>query len=163
MIEPKILWVEEKALAGIRISTSLVENRDGEIWRPLRSRVTEFYERVGTDFYSVKVYDPEYHFSNLDPAAKFDKWAAIAVSKNSKLPEGFESLSIPAGQYAEFIHRGTPEMAQRTFGYIFGTWLPRSAFDLDDRPHFEILGNDWSPFDESAQEAVLVPIKPRKK
>lgn len=161
--EPKLLTVSEKTLVGTRIRTSLAESRGGEIWRALRSQAAEVSDRVGTDFYSVRVYDPEYSFTKFDAAARFDKWAAVEVYKDPSLPDGFESHSIPVGQYAVFICRGTPAMASNTFGFVFGTWLREADFDLDDRPHFEILDNNWNPFDESANEEVWVPIKPREK
>ena len=109
--------------------------------------------------YSVKVYDESYSFSNFNPAAEFDKWAAVAVSDDVDLPDGLESLTIPAGKYAEFIHVGAASAAPKTFGYFFSEWLPASEFELDLRPHFEILPEGYDPLSEDATERVLIPIR----
>ena len=111
--------------------------------------------------YSVKVYDASYSFSNFDPAAEFDKWAAVAVPDEVEVSGSLEDLIIPPGLYAEFVHVGPASAAQQTFGYIFGQWLPASGFDLDLRPHFEILPEGYDPFDVDATERVLIPIRTR--
>ena len=103
----------------------------------------------------MKVYDEGYSFENFDPAAEFDKWAAAEVSEPN---EGFETLEVPGGEYAVFIHHGTAAEAPRTFRHIFGEWLPASGFQLDARPHFEILPRGYNPFDRTAKEEVWIPI-----
>ncbi|WP_339791455.1 GyrI-like domain-containing protein [uncultured Imperialibacter sp.] len=49
------------------------------------------------------------------------------------------------------------------FEYIFGTWLPASAYDLDDRPHFEVLGDNYKNNDPTSEEEIWIPIRPRMK
>lgn len=115
--------------------------------------------RLGGETYSVKVYNASYSFSSFDPAAEFDKWAAVVVSEASGVPNGFEELIISAGKYAEFVHTGPTSAARKTFGYIFGEWLPTSGFELDLRPHFEILPEEYDPFSVDATERVLIPIR----
>lgn len=159
MDEPKIRESIGKRLAGLRIRTSLADDGTSELWRSFRSRVPDVSGRVGEEAYSVRVYGPEYSFQSFDPAAQFDKWAAAEVVGDAVLPAGFEELTVPPGTYAVFVHRGTPARASETFGYIYGTWLPRSEFELDRRPHFEVLPEGWSPFDEAAEEEVWVPVR----
>jgi AraC family transcriptional regulator len=140
---------------------SLAADRTSELWRTFRNRMKDVPDRVGTERYSVQIYGPGYSHAIFDPAASFDRWAAIEVSEVSNVPDGFESMELAGGKYAVFIHRGTPAMAHRTFGFIFETWLPHSGYTLDNRPHFEVLGENYSPFDPEAEEAVLIPIKLR--
>ncbi len=161
MEEPKILETGVKILVGMRITTTLLEGRESELWRSFRSRASEIPERNGTDFFSVKVYGADYSFSRFDLNAKFDKWAAVEVASLAEVNEDFDQLVIPVGRYAVFIHHGTPAMAAITFGHIFESWLPNSDFEVDHRPHFEVLGEKWSPFDPEAEEEVWVPVTPR--
>lgn len=158
---PNIIDFPEMRLVGSRIRMSLVNDRTSELWRGFGPRASTIVGRVGTDSYSVKVYDASYSFASFDPAAEFDKWAAVAVGEDADVSDDLDSLIIPAGKYAEFIHRGTAMTAPKTFGYIFGQWLPSSEFELDLRPHFEILPEDYDPFDEHAEERVLVPVRSR--
>lgn len=43
--------------------------------------------------------------------------------------------------------------------YIFGQWLPKSEYNLDNREHLEILPEGHSPVDPNVSEENWVPIK----
>jgi AraC family transcriptional regulator len=156
MNQPEIRDFAGKLLTGVRRRMSFVNDRTSEIWREFRRRESHIERRIGNESYTVKVYYAGYSFATFDPAAEFDKWAAAEVSGDC---EGFDMLEIPAGRYAVFIHRGTAADAPRTFGYIFGEWLPGSGFELADRPHFEVLPAGYNPFDPEAEEEIWVPIE----
>jgi AraC family transcriptional regulator len=156
MDEPEIRVCAGKLLTGVRRRMSFVKDGTSEIWREFRRREGHIERRIGSESYSVKVYYAGYSFANFDPAAEFDKWAAAEVSGDC---EGFDTLEIPAGKYAVFIHKGTAADAPRTFGYIFGEWLPGSGYELADRPHFEVLPAGYDPFDTQAKEEIWVPIE----
>jgi len=157
--EPRIIDFPETRLIGSRIRMSFVNDRTSELWRGFRPAAASIIGRIGGEMYSVKVYGEPYSFSDFDPAAEFDKWAAVAVNTDAEGRDGLEFLTVPAGKYAEFIHVGPAALATRTFGFIFGQWLPSSGFELDLRPHFEILPEGYDPFDKNASERVLVPIR----
>ena len=156
MNSPEIREIPGKLLTGVRRRMSFVSDRTSEIWREFRAREKEISGRIGNESYSVKVYDSGYSFANFEPAAEFDKWAAAEVSGTF---EGFEMLAVPAGRYAVFIHKGTAADAPRTFGYIFGEWLPSSGYELAGRPHFEVLPAGYNPFDAEAEEEIWIPVK----
>ncbi|MEO5858611.1 MAG: GyrI-like domain-containing protein [Pyrinomonadaceae bacterium] len=156
--EPKIIDFPETRLIGARVRTSFANDRTSELWRGFRPVASKIAGRIGGESYSVKVYDGSYSFSQFDPAVEFDKWAAVAVSDEAPVPDGVDSLIISAGKYAEFPHVGPASDAPLSFGYIFGEWLPASEFELDLRPHFEILPEGYDPFNENAEEKVLIPI-----
>ena len=156
---PEIIDFPETRLIGFRVQTSFVDDRTSELWRGFRAVRPAIAGRIGNESYSVKVYDASYSFSPFDPSAEFDKWAAVAVNDDAAVSHGLESLIIPAGNYAEFIHVGPASAAPRTFGYILGEWLPASEFELDLRPHFEILPEGYDPFAEDAEERILIPVR----
>lgn len=162
MQEPKLVETAERRLAGLKARMSFVDDRTSELWRTFRSRESEISDRIGMNSFSVKVYDLYYSFSNFDPAAEFDKWAAAEIRNTGAVPVQFAETTIPKGEYAVFIHRGTPADAPRTFGYIFGTWLPNSEFVIDQRPHFEVLPAGYDPFDPEAEEEIWIPVKRAK-
>ena len=68
-------------------------------------------------------------------------------------------FTLKKGLYAVFIHKGTSAEFPKTFLYILGQWLPQSEYELDDRPHFEILGEKYKNNDPSSEEEVWVPIR----
>jgi AraC family transcriptional regulator len=155
-MSPDIRNFPGKLLVGVRRRTSFVNDLTSELWREFRSREASIEGRVGSESYSVKVYDPGYSFANFDPAAEFKKWAAAEVAQQA---DGFETLAIPPGKYAVFIHKGTAMDAPRTFSEIFVEWLPNSHHALDQRPHFEVLPRDYDPFDPNSEEEIWIPIR----
>jgi AraC family transcriptional regulator len=161
-ITPEIRTTRLKQLAGARIQTSLINNKTFELWSGFMPRRKEITNAAGTELYSVQVYPASYSFSRFDPAALFDKWAAVEINDTAKIPAEMETLLLPAGLYAVFIHKGAADTAPQTFGYIYGTWLPASAYELDTRPHFEILGDKYKNNDPSSEEEVWVPIRKKQ-
>lgn len=160
--QPEIIDFPETRLIGSRVRMSFVNDRTSELWRSFRPVALSIAGRIGGESYSVRVYDELYSFTKFGPSAEFDKWAAVAVDMDAEVPEGFDELIIPAGKYAEFVHMGPASAAPRTFGYIFGEWLPSSEFELDLRPHFEILSEGYDPFALDTNERVLMPVRLRQ-
>jgi AraC family transcriptional regulator len=151
----RIAHIEEKKLAGKRLSMSLLENKTGELWKSFMQLRKEIKNNIGNDLYSVQVYDP-FYFEHFNPATTFDKWATIEVSNFENLPENFECFILSAGLYAVFQHKG---MSIDIFKTIYTEWLPNSEFMLDNRPHFEILGEKYKNGDPDSEEEIWIPIK----
>jgi AraC family transcriptional regulator len=157
-MEPLIETLEEKKLIGQCITTSLTETRVVELWKGFMQRRKEIEHTIGTDLYSVQTFDNNY-WTNFNPANTFEKWASIEVANFDHVPDNMETLIIPNGLYAVFIHKGLPSDGPKTFQYIFGTWLPNSKYTVDDRPHFGVMGAKYSNTDPSSEEKLWIPIK----
>ena len=157
--EPLIKNISKKRLIGIRLKMSLTDNKTTDLWQSFMPRKNEIKHKLNSDFYSIQIYDSDLEFNDFTPSTFFDKWAAIAVNDFNKIPDGMESLILPEGKYAVFIHRGTPSMFHETVQYIFGNWLPNSRYQLDKRPHFEIMNQNYKPDDPDAEETVWIPIR----
>jgi AraC family transcriptional regulator len=159
-MEPRFQESAELLLIGKRIRMSLTVNRTYELWKdfmPERARVPN---QVGRELYSAEVY-PSGFFISFDPGAEFEKWAAVHVNSPEEVPEGMESLVIPAGLYAVFIHRGPASEGPVTYRYIFENWLPASGFNLDDRPHFALMGEKYRKDSPDSEEEIWIPVRPR--
>lgn len=121
---------------------------------PQRKGITNV---VGIGLYSLQIYAPAF-FKPFDPDALFEKWATVEVVDFDTIPDGMEAFTLRSGLYAVFIHKGS-STDNRTFQYIFSTWLPDSDYILDNRPHFELLGNKYKNTDPDSEEEIWVPIK----
>ncbi|WMW77230.1 GyrI-like domain-containing protein [Flavobacterium sp. 20NA77.7] len=155
---PKIIEQPAKKLIGFYIEMSLVENKTQEIWKQLMPRLNEVQQVVSADLFSLQIY-PEDYFSNFTPFTPFTKWAAVEVKNFDTIPEGFQKIEIPAGKYAVFLHKGTTEMFVQTAQYIYGEWLPKSGYQLENRPHFEVLGDAYLGHENpDSEEEVWIPI-----
>ena len=121
-------------------------------------RLKEIKNAVSADLFSLQNY-PEDYFTNFTPETIFTKWAAVEVKNFENIPEGFEKLEIPSGKYAVFLHKGNTEMFAKTAQYIYTEWLPNSGFQLDNKPHFEVLGDNYLGHENpESEEEVWIPI-----
>ncbi len=107
-MQPKIVDIADRKLIGMRIKTSLSENKTFELWRKFKPQVKEITGRLTTDFYSVQVYGEDFNVENPTPNTMFEKWAAVEVSNFENVPHAMESYTLASGKYAVFIHIGTP-------------------------------------------------------
>ncbi len=159
MQEPRITTAQELRLIGMKRTMSLASDQTPALWQSFMPRLREIAQRTNLDLYSVQCYEGGLNVASFSPQTVFEKWAAAAVSPDAVVPDAMELLTIPAGQYAVFIHHGLPSAFPQTAQHIYGTWLPNSGYQLDDRPHFEIMGPDYRPDDPQAQEEVWIPIR----
>ena len=144
-------------MVGISLRMSLFNNRTPELWSGFMPRRNEVKNRIGPDFFSLQVYDSN-HFDNFSPNGEFDKWALVEVDNYDGIPTGMQAFDLQSGQYAVFIHKGA-NTNMDTFQYIFTNWLPSSQYQLDDRPHFEILGAKYKNNDPESEEEIWIPVK----
>lgn len=157
-MEPKLVVIQEKKLAGKRLTMSFAENRTPELWRNFMPGRRGITDSVGADLYSVEVYPPNY-FDRFNPETQFEKWAAVEVANVDNLPEDLETLTIPAGLYAVFVHRGTAADAVGIYRGIFGSWMPSSGYAVDGRPHFAVMGEKYKNDSADSEEEIWIPVK----
>lgn len=162
MTDPRIVDLTSKKMLGMKMITSLSENKTRELWGKFMPRVKEIKRRSDKDLYSIQQYSKDLKMEMFTPQTKFIKWAAVQVLDFEQMPEGIDELIIPVGLYAVFIHKGPVSTFQKTSEYIYGYWIPGSDYMLDNRPHFEIMTEDYlGPDHPDSEEEVWVPIKPK--
>jgi AraC family transcriptional regulator len=154
-MQPTITTLTEKKLVGKHLTLSLANNLTGQLWGSFMPRRREVQHIVGTDLYSLQVY-PAGYFERFAPQNEFVKWAAVEVADLENIPEGMEGFTLPGGLYAMFPHRG---MDTAIFQYIYAEWLPQSGYLLDERPHFELLGEKYKQGSPDSEEEIWVPIR----
>ncbi len=156
-IQPRIVTVREKILIGTSLRMSLTNNRTGELWRSFMPHRKEITGTLSADLYSLQSY-PHTYWSDFRPDREFEKWALVEVSGfDVPVPEGLDTFILPAGAYAVFLYKGL-STDNRIFQYIFHEWLPASGYRLDDRPHFEVLGEKYSNHSPDSEEEIWIPI-----
>jgi len=158
-MNPEIKTLEPKTLVGLRSTMSFAQNTTALLWQGFMPRRKEITQMAGTDFYSLQNY-AEGFYTNFDPFANFEKWAAVEVHDCSSIPDGMEVLELPGGLYSVFMYRGNTANAAAFYRAIFEDWLPQSGYTLDVRPHFEVLGDRYKNGSDDSQEEVWIPIKP---
>ena len=157
---PRIETCGEKKLAGRRLTMSFSNNRTGELWRSFMPERKKITNSLTGEVISMQIYKPKY-FEHFDPTTEFEKWAAVEVSDFDNIPDGFETFILASGLYAVFDYKGSSD-DNSIFQYIFQTWLPASGYILDDRPHFEILGEKYKNQHPDSEEEIWIPLKKRQ-
>ena len=138
--------------------TALLNNKTAELWKSFTPMRNDLHNAVDNNLYSLQVY-PQNYFENFNPATNFEKWALKEVFTFENLPQTLKPFTIPSGLYAAFYYKGNAENANEFFSYIFNEWIPSSSYELDDRPHFEILGEKYKNNSPDSEEVIYIPIK----
>lgn len=154
---PQIITYHERKIIGLSSHMSLSDNKVPELWKTFMPRRNEISNAVNTDLISMAYY-PDKYFVNFGVNNMFEKWAGLEVNAFESVPEGLDKTIIPEGLYAVFYYRGL-HTDSSVFQFIFQTWLPQSDFELDQRPHFEILGEKYKNNDPASEEEIWIPIK----
>jgi AraC family transcriptional regulator len=158
-MNPTIITFPITKFIGKNLSFTYADYRAFELWSSFMPRRKEIQNAIGSELYNIQINPKDFDFN---PNTPFIKWAAVAVSSFDFIPNEMETIEIPAGLYAVFHYKGSSAEAADFFNKIFTEWLPKSNYQLDDRPHFEILGEKYKNNDVNSEEDIYIPIKPKK-
>lgn len=155
-MEPRIELAPERKLVGLHLTMSLANNKTGLLWKEFMPRRNEITNKITNDLISLQIY-PSTHFKNFQLTNEFEKWAAVEVKTFDNVPDGMETFVVTKGLYAIFLYQGLSN-DPGIFQYIYETWIPNSPYRLDDRPHFEVLGEKYKNNDPASEEEIWIPI-----
>ncbi|WP_416825260.1 AraC family transcriptional regulator [Ectobacillus polymachus] len=86
-----------------------------------------------------------------------DYW--VAVDHDGKLPEGMESLIIPASKWVVFeVHGPMPDAIQAAWKKIFSEWFPTSGYEHADAPELEVYPDGDVSHPDYYSE-IWIPVK----
>lgn len=159
-MEPRIESLPSAKFIGMHLRMSLRDNQTKGLWQSFMPRRPEITNPIGAALYSIEIYDSTSYFDQFNPSTPFEKWAAVRVRDFDKVPAEMDTLEMPEGLYAVFLYKGKPSAVATVFQYIFGTWLPNSDFELDDRPHFAKMGARYKGEDPDSEEELWIPVTP---
>lgn len=150
----RIAIIEPKKLIGFSITTSFQDDKTQIVWKKFMMRRNEIVNRISNQLFSLQIYP-----DNFTPNQTFRKYALAEVSDFDNNPNDFETFELEIGKYLVFNYKGKAENGPELFRYIFQNVIPENQFEVDNRPHFEIFGEDYNPNDDSAEEEIWIPIR----
>jgi AraC family transcriptional regulator len=157
-MNPRIEILSPKKVIGKRLTMSLTHNKTFQLWQDFMPRRNEILKTVTPNLYAIQVY-PSTYFEAFNPKTLFEKWATLEVSTFDTLPATMESFTLPGGLYAVFEHKG---QGTELFESIFKNWIPNSKYQIDHRPHFEVLGEKYKRGEPTSEEEIWIPIQEKK-
>lgn len=155
-MQANIKHLQEKKLIGKCLKMSVAHNRTTELWAGFMPRRKEIKNNCSNNLFSLQIYPADY-FTAFNPNKEFEKWALVEVKDFAVVPEKMETFVLPGGLYAVFDYKGS-SADNSIFQTILTTWLPNSDYQLDSRPHFEVLGEKYKNNDPNSEEEIWIPI-----
>lgn len=156
-LSPEIIQMEETTVAGIRGNTSVSDNQIPELWRQFQELCAEHLLPRSAGYSICETRQTVY---TEDGDVSFSLMVGSSVKSFRHLPGALVKKTLSAGRYAVFTHRGTFFNLFKTYQYIYGTWLPVSKEELDDREDFEVYEREVKSFDDPDNEMrIFIPIK----
>lgn len=156
-LTPEILLMPEIYIMGIRFKTTVTGNGSDQMWQ-------QFNEEVPPNLFLNKRYGifetgdtcSSDIFSTDSESMAF---VGIEISKNHPILNHMQIKKLCGGRYARFVHRGTVDTLIKTYHYIWGTWFPKSGFELANRDDFECYTERFTGANESNSEIdIYFPI-----
>lgn len=155
-LKPRFVTTAERKLLGKKMKISLSGNKTTEIWRGFMPQRKLIKNNVNNELISMQVFNGAMNPGDLNQ--QFEKWACVEVEDFEGVPDEMHTFILAPGLYAVFNYKGLSSDSS-IFKYIFGTWLPGSGYELDNRPHFEILGEKYKNNDPESEEEIWLPVK----
>jgi AraC family transcriptional regulator len=89
--------------------------------------------------------------------------AGVEVKGETKLPAGFERVTIPANRYAVFrLDLDGPNLhpqIQAAMPIIWGELIPRAGFRIAQAPDFEAYPDGFNPAQKGAYMEMWIPVE----
>ncbi|MUU77127.1 GyrI-like domain-containing protein [Winogradskyella endarachnes] len=151
-MKPKLVAIADKYLVGNK--SRMLHGQYANIvslWKKFRPRSKEILNNLNSEYIAIQVYED---FNSTEKA--FDIWACVEVSDFENIPKDMLKLTILKGLYAVFNHKGINAAA--TYQSIITEWLPTSGYKIDNRPHFQVMGERYINGSPDSEEDFYVPI-----
>ena len=156
-MQPRLVNIKDKQLVGKSCRMSLVNNKTSELWKDFMTIRSKIPIQPFRELIALQVYDVD-HFNSFDPTKEFDQWACIEVENSKAIHQELTPFLLTGGLFAVFNYKGR-STDHSIFEYIYGTWVPQSKFQLDDRPHFQVMGKKYSNNSPFSEEEIWIPLR----
>ena len=155
---PDIIQLDKIHIIGYEYKTNLNDEKYFE-------EIPGFYDDFGKNQYYMRIpgrISPAFPYGigcNYHDDGSFSFIVGESVSQPvNELDEGFVNFEIPGGKYAEFKVNGPVGIAQNTWRYIYGTWLPNSNYERREGPDFEVTDVCNSSYPDNMNMKIYIPI-----
>lgn len=155
-MEPKIIFDKEFKIAGIKASVKPGSGSIDDLWHEFNSRRVEIENTVNPN---VALGLCEY-MPNITDESEFSYCACVEVTDFEGIPKDITIKTIPTSKYAVFTHKGPMTGLKATYDFIYGTWLPKSDYELAERDTIEWYDSRSSDLSSPDYEFdIYLPLK----
>jgi AraC family transcriptional regulator len=153
VMEPEIITRPEMKVVGTAHKYQEDDLNIEMLWSDFQHKVNQVRNRIGNDAFGIY----EEYFETED-SISFSYICSVEVSDFDCVPEGMISRIIPEQMYAVFRHNGPLSFLPETLKYIWGSWLPKSNYEYDEKPDFELYSPGIQPEDPDHVLFLHIPV-----
>ena len=140
--------------AGLREDIEMPRDKERipELWSRLQSSIPEIKNICGPAMGVV---------SGSAKSGCVNYAACVQVADTNSLPENLDIITVPAGDYAEFVHEGPVSELFRTCDNIYRSWFPGSGLLMGEGPMVEVYPENFRGDEPNPRIRLLVSVKDR--
>jgi len=153
-MEPQIITQPTMKLVGIASQYDDADISLCHLWSAFQPYRDNIKNRMSDD--SFGIYES---YEEDSSGVNFSYICCAAVESFDDIPEGMTARELPEQLYAKFIHKGPISNLDKTLKYIWGSWLPKSNFEYEEKPDFELYHAGYNVMDAQSEIALHIPIK----
>ncbi len=154
----EVIITEREALkvVGMKIHTSIKENRIPQLWNDFIARMDEL-DKVAVPDCSLGICLNETG-SEFQEGSMFYYLVCKVVKDDSIIPHGMEYRELPAQLVAVFTHLGSLETLSETYDFIYDKWLPESEYKMIFADEIEWYDSRFKFGEKESQMDIHIPI-----
>jgi len=155
----KVVVTEREALnvVGMKIQTSVEEDRIPRLWNDFISRMEELKDVAVPDCsLGICINNEEEEFNEN---VIFDYLVCKVVKDDRVVPPGMVFRHISRQLVAVFTHIGSLDTLGETYDYIYNKWLPSSDYQLAAADEIEWYDSRFKFGESDSQMDVHIPIE----
>jgi len=153
-MEPEIITRPATKLVGIAAEYDDADLSLPKLWSAFRPYKSKIQNTVGKDAFGI--YES---YTEHGDEVKFVYVCSVEVANFDLVPEGMTTRELPEQLYARFTHVGPIANLDKTLKYIWGSWLPKSNYEYEEKPDFELLPATFNDADPRNKIYLHIPIK----
>lgn len=154
---PSIIHLSSIYLEGISFTFNMKHNISQQKWAQLNKELSDI--KIKGNRYAVFHSDDACEAYDFHTNSMIQEFIGIEKKELPTHRQKMEEKIIEGGKYLQFTHEGTIEELQKSYAYIWGTWIPKHQYSLSARSDLEIYTEEFlGPMNSLSKIYLLIPI-----
>ncbi len=152
--QPEVIEIPEFSIVGFVIYVEKDYSLITRMWYQFHGLIESIPNRVKPEKYYQLAF-----WNDLHTMEGCFYMLGVETDGLNDIPLGMSGKTVPRANYLKFVHRGLSRHVDRTYKYIFQTWLPQSEYRLSYPYEFEYYGSKYCGADnEDSESEIYIPV-----
>jgi predicted transcriptional regulator YdeE len=154
----EITHIERKRLVGIRTSIFTIFHPEKYDPAAIPAAWQEFFAKsLDTALASADIFYGA-SIPSMDLDKPMDYFAGALVGLDDGVPNGFECVEIPEGDYLSVLHSGPISNIAASYQRAYMQEISASGREMRPAPHLEIYPSRKDPMDNDYEMFIAIPV-----